>query len=133
MFLSPSKTHQFEVAKNTLLNLIETRPKLNDNVEKTIRKHLNLVTFGQTLSEESEEESDEFQGQRFMEKNDSIKKNSPFTKHFEEIHEIVRSVISETESFDCEANDYCNPQFVVLLLKKFYHIHLFGLDMCLNV
>ena len=77
MFLSPSKTHQFEVAKNTLLNLIETRPKLNDYVEKTTRKHLNLVTFGQTLSEESEEESDEFQNQRFMEKNDSIKKNSP--------------------------------------------------------
>ena len=71
------------------------------------------------MSEESEEESDEFQGQRFMEKNDSIKKNSPFTKHFEEIHERVRSIISETESFDCEANDYCNPQFVVLLLENF--------------
>ena len=68
VFLSPSKTTQFEAAKNSLFNLIETRPKLDDKVEKTIRKHLNLVNFGQNLSEESGEDSNELEGQRFVEK-----------------------------------------------------------------
>ena len=101
------------------MNLIETRPKLDDKVEQKIRKHLNLVTFGQSVMEESEEESNDLEGQRFTDNNNSIKKNSPFTKHFKEINDRVRSIISETESIDCELNDYYNPQLIDLLMEKF--------------
>ena len=86
---------------------MKLRPKLDNKVEKTIRKHLNLVNFGQNLSEESGEDSNEIEGQRFVEKNDSIKKNSPFTKHFEKIYNRVRSLINVTDSI--EVNDYYNP------------------------
>ena len=78
-----------------LLDLIESRPVIEDELEEIIRKEINskLNPLSKASTNNEEEETDESKENSFFDKNKSIKSNSPFSSHFNEVLEKINKSV----------------------------------------
>jgi hypothetical protein len=72
-----------------------------------------------TSTNNEEEETDESKENSFFDKNKSIKSNSPFSSHFNEIHEKINKSICTNLDESTTANELMNSNFIDFLFDNY--------------
>ena len=72
-----------------------------------------------STSKNNEEETDESQENSFFDKNKSIKSNSPFSSHFNEVHEKINKYICTHLDDYTTANELMHSNFIDFLFDNY--------------
>lgn len=125
VFLNPISTQNCIAARKKLQELIEIRPKLDENVEKIINDEKNLSAFvnQQNIQDKEKEqlsEKDKMSDiEDFIDKKDTIKNSSPFTKHFSDLRIQNQLQIFAESKVEADDNVLFNECFINFLMDRF--------------
>ena len=122
VFLSNFKSSNFLTSLELLYNLIESRPRLDDNFEKSLKTHMNAIGFADddnSYTQNNENENESYDDNVETENENTIKAGSPFTTHCKLIYEQVKEAIKNEDTDIAEQNNMRCEKFVQFLLNRF--------------
>jgi hypothetical protein len=121
-FLSPSKTDSCLSSTKALQRLIEERPNEDDKIQLIIDEYVEFKSeIKHDIQESKASRTESFQedDKPFDDKNDTIKKASPFTNYSLDIEDKVKKQIELEKNNEPSINQLFNTNFVNLLQQRF--------------
>jgi hypothetical protein len=117
IYLSPTQTKYFLRTKETLAELLESRPDDVKAIKNIVNAYLNFqpATFTNANTPTSDIDEDLIAEKESM----PIKKASPFTKYFNDIKLYVDNQIETQKDGSTIVNDFFNPEIINHLLNAY--------------